>query len=162
MHKLNRAPHFHLTKSPTPCEQPKVCGFRIYSFLRCSATFIGNFNRRFGGSYCLRFQGKLQSTGRHIPHVCNLQLTWQILAVLPMPHCQTFHARRPIMLNTDARLGCLAFRRHSQTLCSFQNIQDTHVALVLKLTRASCLRNDSSSSVLQYWFPCNKRDTRWR
>lgn len=87
----------------------------------------------------------------------------QILAVLPMPHCQTFHAGLAIMMKTDARLLRLAFRRHSQTLFfpkhSGHSLTPVYFALVMNLSRTCCCQTDSPISVSHYWFPCSKKET---
>jgi hypothetical protein len=88
----------------------------------------------------------------------------QILAVLPIPHCQTFQACFAIMVKTDARLLRLAFRRHSQTLFfpkhSGHSRTPVYFVLVMKLSRTSCCQTDSPISVSHYWFPCSKKETR--
>jgi len=87
----------------------------------------------------------------------------EILAVLPIPHCQTFHACLAIMMKTDARLLRLAFRRHSQTLFfpkhSGHSRTPVYFALVLKMSRTSCCRADSPISLSHYWFLCSKKQT---
>jgi hypothetical protein len=89
-----------------------------------------------------------------------------ILAVLPMPHCQIFHAFLAIMMKTDTRLLRFSFRRHSQTLFfpkhSGYSRKPVYFVLVMNMSRTSCCQTDSPISVSHYWFPCSKKETHAR
>jgi hypothetical protein len=156
MHELHQPAHYQLTNSPTPHDQPEMCGLRIYSLLECDTMFAGNLLHTFLSNVCFHFKGKLQLTWRHIPQVCNLQLNYRYL-----PFCR-FPTARPSKLASRSwwRRTHVYFALHSEDIrrhCSFQNIQDTHARQFILpwcwICHVHRVVTMTPISVSHYWFP---------